>query len=313
MTPLSAVSRAGFAVYLAVGPFLVGGPAGASGLLPPLHDTREGWLAAGVTRVPAATLAPVDGAAATVAASEQRLSAASSEWRAGPLQLRLGLDYAYTRYEYERVAGRNRDLHRLALPVNFRAVASRWEFAGYVAPGVATSSNVFNEPFTRWSSDDVTISAAMEARREIDGGWQWLAGLAYDRRLGGPGLYPLAGIRYRGGDALSLRIAVPDSAVRYAFNGHNRVTLRIRPAGETWHVVSDELREEFDYRATAYRVELTWHARLWGPVALDIGAGYETGREHRFTDDTATRLRADADSHWLFTIGLSSAGAPALP
>ncbi len=118
---------------------------------------------------------------------EYRAWAGLGGWRAGTWRFGAGLDYEYTRYEYDGVAGRNRDLHRLQLPLRFTREHGDWQLRGHVAPGVATSSNIMQDLFTEGSGEDLLLTARLEAERARGGRSAWLIGAAYDgaERRGG--------------------------------------------------------------------------------------------------------------------------------
>ena len=225
--------------------------------------------------------------------------------------LDVAIDYQYTRYEYEGIDGRNRDLHRLQVPVHFSRALKQWRFEGYVAPGVSTSSNVFKDLFNRGSSDDLFVSARLEWHREF-AARNWIVGLAYDRLFGEPTLYPVVGVELSPSPDLHLRLAFPDPALRYRFS--DRITLlgRLFPAGHEWHVVSDDFTSEFDYHVEAFRAQTSLNVQAWRALSIDMALGYEFGREHRFTDDTGTRIESRIDDQWFFALGfrLGSAELP---
>ena len=253
---------------------------------------------------------PVPGGIATVAVEEQRLAVGFGRLRMREFTFDVGLDYGYTRYEYTGIDGRNRDLHRLQVPMRVQAAAYGWRFDAHVAPGVSTSSNVFQDPFGRWSGDDVIVTAAFEARRPASGSPGWLLGLAYDRAWGRPRLYPVAGVELAPAPDVRLRLAFPDSSLDYDLSPAHSLAWRIYPSGHQWHVVSDELVAKFDYRVQAVRTDLTWSWQFTRGLILGVTAGYESRTRHRFFDDTGARIAGDAASRWLFGISVRTGRAP---
>lgn len=218
--------------------------------------------------------------------------------------LDVGIDYQYTRYGYDGIASRNRDLHRLQVPFGLRANGDEYYVDAFLAPGIATSSNAFKDPFGRLSGDDLFTTARLESgygrRRPVT----WLAGLAWDRSFGEPRLYPIIGWQYKPSPRLRARIAFPDPALQVAIGGRQALGLRLYPAGFQWHVLDDDLVTEFDYRVEAWRAELTWSLRAWRSMVIDLTAGYEFARRHELTDRTGMRIASDPDDAFLLTAGL---------
>lgn len=267
------------------------------------------YLAARYTRMqrsPATTA----GGPASLEVTDQQLAIGLARVRFASCTLDIGLDYQYSRYEYTGIDSRNRDQHRLQVPLRIRGGEGDPDFEAWLTPGVSTSSNVFQEPLDRWSDDDVTVAAGAEWQWPAARGVRFIAGVAHDRTLGREATYPIAGIRYRPRESFSLRVAFPDSELRYAPGGSQELTARLYPAGHEWHVVSDTLQRDFDYGMRAVRAEGTWSYRLRKGVTIDLTLGYETRRRHRFTDDLGTRIETDADDQWLASIGLRVGRAP---
>lgn len=275
----------------------------------PADNARPPYASLQITRMSVAPMA-VPGGIATVAAKEQRLAAGFGRLLARGWTFDISLDYGYTRYEYTGIDGRNRDQHRLQFPMRAQGAALGWHLDAHVAPGVSTSSNVFQDPFQRWTGDDVIVTAALEARRQASGSQGWLLGLAYDRAWGRPRVYPVAGVELAPAPDVRLRLAFPDSSLVYDMSATHALSWRIYPSGHQWHVVSDELDDDFDYQVRAVRSELTWSWRFTSDLVLGMTAGYELGASHRFYDDTGARIVGDAASRWLFGISIRTGGAP---
>ncbi len=275
---------------------------------PSLDEGRPPFLALSITRQPSADFSGAP-PGASVSTKESQVFAGLHRFDAGAGTLDLGLDYQYTRYVYDGIDGRNRDLHRFQFPLRYRNSHGGWEIDGSVAPGISTSSNVLKEFFDAISSDDLFATARIEARR---GGAsrRWVIGIAYDRRFGAPRAYPIAGIELSPGDALDLRLAFPDSAFRYRWSDRQSLSGRLFPAGHQWHVMTDDFSAEFDYRVEGFRAQLGWSVRLWKAITLDVSGGYEFGRRHHLTDDLGVRIESAVEDQWLFLLGLRAGPAP---
>ena len=274
-----------------------------------LAVSQPPYLAVSSTSVPNASFeSPPSGS--EIETAEFRVSAGIFRFGDESANVDLGLDYQYTRYQYDGINGRNRDLHWLQLPVGFATPAGRWQISGFVAPGVFTSSNVFQDLFDEGSSDDFSVTGRLEALSAMKNSMQWLAGVAYDRSFGEPNVFPVAGVVYRPNDDLRLRIAFPDSEIRYRATPRQAWTGRVFPAGSEWHVVSDELGTDFDYSAEAWRAQAWWSYRLSLKLSLDLSLGYEFGRHVDFIDDTGARINADVDDQFFFAFGLRFGRAP---
>ncbi|HSN51627.1 MAG TPA: hypothetical protein VLS87_03780 [Woeseiaceae bacterium] len=266
------------------------------------------FLALSITRQPSADFSGAP-TGASVSTKENQVFAGLHRFGAGAGTLDLGLDYQYTRYVYDGIDGRNRDLHRFQFPLRYRNTRGGWEIDGSIAPGISTSSNVLKEFFDAISSDDLFATARFEARR---GGAarSWVLGVAYDRRFGEPRVYPIAGIELSPSAALDLRLAFPDSAFHYRWSDRQSLSGRLFPAGHQWHVMTDDFSAEFDYRVEGFRAQLGWSARLWKAITLDVSGGYEFGRRHYLTDDLGVRIESAVEDQWLLLLGLRVGPAP---
>jgi hypothetical protein len=281
-------------------PGMVTGAGGAE------HDCPS--AAAGYTRLAAVGLSAPPGA--EVATKDSRLAACFLAFDGSGHRWTLGMDYLYTRHEYTGVAGRDRDLHRLQLPIGLSLDAGHGRLDAFVAPGVATSSNVFKDLGSRYSGDDFLLTGRIEARIHSSPGSAWLIGLAHDRSFGESRSWPVAGIEYHPTASVGLRLAWPDPALSLARSDRQSLLVEVFPAGQRWHVVSDELGERFDYRMEAWRARATWSIRIAASVVIDVSVGWEFGREHGFTDDTGRRIETGAEDGALVGIGLRVGGGP---
>jgi hypothetical protein len=272
------------------------------------EEGRPPFLALSITRQPAADFSSSP-APASVRAKENQVFAGFHRFEAGEGTLDVGLDYQYTRYVYDGIEGRNRDLHRFQFPLRYQGRLSSWKIDGNIAPGISTSSNVLKDFFDQISGDDLFATARLEGRSE-SGSRNWVLGLAYDRAFGKPLVYPIAGVELSPNDMLDLRLAFPDPGFEYRWSDRQSLSGRLFPAGHQWHVMTDDFSSEFDYRVEGIRAQLGWSIRLYKELTLDISGGYEFGRKHYLTDDVDVRIESDIDAQWLFLIGLRSASAP---
>jgi hypothetical protein len=287
---------------------LVGCASGGQPASSSIEDGRPPFLALSITGQPAADFASSP-SPATVRTKENQVFAGFHRFEAGRGTLDIGLDYQYTRYVYDGIDGRNRDLHRFQFPLRYQGEFGGWTIDGNIAPGISTSSNVLKEFFDQISGDDLFTTARLEGRRDRRSG-NWVLGLAYDRTFGRPLVYPIAGIELSPGDALDLRLAFPDPGFRYRWSDSQSLSGRLFPAGHQWHVMTDDFSAEFDYRVEGIRAQLGWSIRLWRQVTLDISGGYEFGRKHYLTDDLGVRIESDVEDQWLFLFGLRAGPAP---
>ena len=246
----------------------------------------------------------------TLQTKENQLAFGFVRFGSGELKFDLGLDYQYTRYVYENIDGRNRDLHRIQMPLGFSHQTETWSLTGFLAPGLATSSNVLKDVFDRVSGDDALITGRFEARFQGGRRIGWLAGLAHDRAFGEQKLYPVLGLTYRSDENLAFRLAYPDAAVRYALGDRHRFSLRLFPAGFEWHVLSDGLDDEFDYEVEALRLQGVWSYRFARSAWLDLSLGYEFDRQHRFVDDAGRQIDSPVGSQLMFSAGLRWGDGP---
>jgi hypothetical protein len=273
-----------------------------------VEEGRPPFLALSITRQPPADFASSP-APASVRTKENQVFAGFHRFNVGDGTLDLGLDYQYSRYVYDGIDGRNRDLHRFQFPLRYQGAVDGWSIDASIAPGISTSSNVLKEFFDQVSGDDLFATARLEGRRD----WRsqnWIVGLAYDRTFGRPLVYPIAGVELSPSDALDLRLAFPDPGFRYRWSDRQTLSGRLFPAGHQWHVMTDDFSAEFDYRVEGLRAQLGWSIRLWKKITLDISGGYEFARKHYLTDDLGVRIESDVDDQWLFLVGLRAGPAP---
>lgn len=253
------------------------------------------------------------GGAGTLAGKETRIVAGLLPTGPATRGFDLGLDYQYTRYTYENVDSRNRDLHRLQLPVGLHKSVSRWAIDAFVAPGIATSSNVQKDPLEQASSDDYFATARVEAAYAANSGSAWLAGLAWDRSFGRPRVYPVIGWNYAPSARLAARLAFPDPELRFAATARQTLRFRLYPAGFEWHVLDDDLVTEFDYHVEAWRAEAWWSMEPVRSVYVDVSVGYEFDRRHELSDRAGTRVAGDVDNAVVLTVGLRWRNGPPAP
>jgi len=273
-----------------------------------MENGRPPFLALSITRQPAADFSSSP-APASARTKETQVFAGFHRFEEGDGTLDVGLDYQYTRYVYDGIDGRNRDLHRFQFPLRYQGITDGWSIDASIAPGISTSSNVLKEFFDQVSGDDLFATARLEGRRD----WRsrnWIVGLAYDRTFGRPLVYPIAGVELSPSDALDLRLAFPDPGFRYRWSDRQTLSGRLFPAGHQWHVMTDDFSAEFDYRVEGLRAQLGWSIRLWKKITLDISGGYEFARKHYLTDDLGVRIESDVDDQWLFLVGLRAGSAP---
>ena len=268
-------------------------------------------LAAGYVGLPGGDFQAPE-AGSEVDGSEYRAVIDSRYFSLAELNLAVGLDYQYTRFEYDGIQGRNRDLHRLQIPVFFNTAAGAWDLRGFVAPGVSTSSNVMKDLLDEATGDDLILSGRLEGLGRRGEESSWLLGIAWDRAFGDDALYPVVGAVWEPGDKLHLRAAFPDPEVIFQKSPRQVWSVRLFPAGHRWHVESDELDDDFDYELEAWRLAGVWSIRLWKAIWFDLRLGYEFARHHEFIDDTGRAIDADVDDQWLLGVGFR-AGDGSLP
>ena len=221
-------------------------------------------------------------------------------------ELAVGLGYRYTRFEYEGIASRDRDLHRLSLPLVWRrkpveSAVSAIELA--LVPTIATSSNVFQKFWDRGSHEDVYLSGRLAVELPA-GAWTWHLGAAADRLWGASRVYPIVGGERRFGERWHARLVLPFPELRYRLGNRQRLALVAEPAGYRWRVVSDDFSADFDYRLRAFRTTASWELEAHRRWTVTLSAGFETGREHRFADDDLQAVDLDVDSGWVYGLEL---------
>ena len=221
----------------------------------------------------------------------------------------LEIDYQYSHFAFGDVDSRNRDVHRLRFPVRFAAEFGQGIVRGYVAPGIATSSNVFKDFLNRGSSDDLTIAGRIElGGAELSK--RWIIGIAYDQSFGRPRFYPVAGIDRQLHDDLRVRVAFPDPGIWYRITDRHRLSARLFPSGDRWRVVTDDFASDFDLRREEWRAQLTWSMTLGKWMSVDLAAGQTFDRRLLLTDRAGVAVDQDISSEGFAKIGFRFGGNP---
>ena len=242
------------------------------------------------------SVADADLGAARMQAREYGLGLQWSDGRFAAGAVRVGLDYAYTRYQYERLPTRNRDLHRVRVPVEWKGGAVRRQSV-MLAPVIAASSNVFKDLPSRGSSEDYSLHGHWHVERPARGeGWGWRVGVARSDVFGGLAFHPVIAALWRGARAMA-EVGWPGSRIEWRVRPAVALGAELLPAGGRWHVVSDERDgADFYYNMEAWRGGLT---AAWAPrrrLQLAARAGVEFARRHRFEDDTGAIVDRDPDA-----------------
>ncbi len=221
-------------------------------------------------------------------------------------ELAVGVDYRYTRFEYEGIASRDRDLHTLAVPLVWRRESAESALSAVelaLVPTIATSSNVFQKFWDRGSREDVYLSGRLAVELPA-GSWTWHLGAAADRLWGDSRVYPIVGGERRFGERWHARLVLPFPELRFHLGSRQRLALAAEPSGYRWRVVSDDFSAHFDYRLRAFRTTASWELEAHRQWTVALSAGFETGRDHRFADDNLTAVGLDVDGGWVFGLKL---------
>lgn len=219
----------------------------------------------------------------------------------------FGTNYAYTRYLYDRVNSRHRDLHSITFPVTYTNQADQFACSFHLSPGIATSSNAFKDPLNRLEAKDLVTTGGFSTDLAVGKNWIVLLGARYDYRFGESKLYPIAGIVLSASENLTLRLAYPDSLFSVRFDDSIQLFTLLYPAGNQWHVHTDDFQQEFTYNAEGWRVEtgLRWNIRQ--PLAVLFSAGYEFERHIGFDEESGVRLSSKIDNNIFFSVELEIA------
>ena len=248
------------------------------------------------------SLATADFGDARLSGTEYRVAIRGASLPAGELEFRWVLDYAYQRYEYSGLASRNRDLHRVELPLSWHGDAAvSWTVE--LRPVVASSSNVFKDLWSRGSSDDfMWHGRALLGRTPVGPGWGWHLGGARDDAFGRERVYPVVAL-LRQHEGVRMELGWPVSrAMREAGRGIEAGG-ELAPAGARWHVVSDERDgASFDYEVRAWRASGILRWRAAGGLVLTTRLGLEFDRRHRLEDDMGATVTRAVDEARFFEL-----------
>jgi hypothetical protein len=251
------------------------------------------------------SLATANFGEARVRGTEHRLAIRGPSSQSSDVQFRWALDYSYQRYEYEGLPSRNRDLHRLELPLSWHGEAA-YSWTVELRPVIASSSNVFKEIWSRSSSADFMLHGrAMLERSPGGSGRGWRLGAARDDAFGRESIYPVvAFLRQQGGARIELGWPV-SRAILEAGRGIE-LGGELAPAGARWHVVSDERDgASFDYKVRAWRASAIVRSQLAGGLLLTTRAGLEFERRHRLEDDTGAAVNRGIGEATFFELSAS--------
>lgn len=204
-----------------------------------------------------------------------------------------GLDYRYTRYEFEALQSRDWDLHWLRVPVNWRRTSDNRTVIATIAPGIASSSNRFKDP-GEYANDDLDVAAHFAVVQRSSPTLSWTAGLSFDRRFGRPMLYPTGGAIVRASERWTLWLIAPDPEIAFTQNARLRWFAFLAPAGHRWHAFNEAAARRFDFETRAWRATAGGELRLLNSLSMQIFAGREFGRHYEFLDDTGRRVDEDA-------------------
>jgi hypothetical protein len=208
-------------------------------------------------------------------------------------RLGVGLDYRYTRYALEGPDTRDWDLHWLRVPLVWQRTSSRSRLIAGVEPGVASSSNRFNEP-GHYTREDLDVAARLLAVRESRPGLDWTAGVVYDRRFGRSRLYPTGGVILKPAAGWTLRLVAPDPEIAFEQGPRLRWFAALAPAGHRWHAIRESPGLDFEFESRAWRATIGCELALRDEVSIRLFAGRELDRRYRFVDDAGMAIEADA-------------------
>lgn len=219
----------------------------------------------------------------------------------------FGSGYAYTRYLYDQVNSRNRDLHRISFPVSFSKETDQLFWSLHISPGIATSSNAFKDPLNRLKATDFIITGGFTSHLAVNDQWKALLGAGRDHRFGTSRWYPITGLMFSGPGRLKLRLAYPDSLFSFKLNERFDILAAIYPSGNQWNVHTDDFQQEFTYNAEGWRIETSLKWRMRQRLATRFAAGYEFDRRIRFDDNAGISLSPKIDNNLIFSIELEIA------
>ena len=241
---------------------------------------------------------------ATIRERQSGLRGWSSEYRYDSVAFRFAAAYAYTRYEFDGLDSRDRDLHHLHVPLHWRTHDARW--LAVLTPVIATSSNIFKDLVNRGTRDDYDLYARLEHRAVApNGALGWRAALVRDAAFGRPLAYPELAILWSDG-RVEADVGLPRARVDWKARDDLALGISVAPAGAQWHVVSDERGgAEFDFRARAWRGAFNAAWRPWRFLRVNAQLGIEFARNYEFEDDSGTPIKRDAASAPYWRIDLA--------
>ena len=250
------------------------------------------------------SVAGADFGDATIRERQSGLRGWSREYAFDRVAFRFAATYAYTRYEFDGLDSRDRDLHSVHVPLQWRTHDGRWFVV--LTPVIATSSNVFKDLVNRGTSDDYDLYARAEYRAPAgNGAIGWRAAVVRDAAFGRPQPYPELALLWNDG-RFEADVGLPRARLDWKARDDLALGVAVAPAGAQWHVVSDERGgAEFDFRARAWRGGLHAAWRPWRFLRINGQIGIEFARNYAFEDDAGAVVGRDAASAPYWRIDLA--------
>lgn len=227
--------------------------------------------------------------------SEQTLPKATqppSHWLAG-------LGHEYTTVEFDQLPPpepqSNGDLHTLYAPVHWQVPGPRRHNRFSLAPAISTSSNALKHPDTL-NGDALQLWLAFEQSRQISARLQLLLGLCADHRFGHFQGYPVLGLLWQPTAQWTLRLAYPDTSIRYGLAPRWSLSLAISPDGNEWQVLDRERQNRSRFSRQAWRAEWLLSWQMTQSLTLTAAVGRSLEQQLHFARNNHRTLQADLDN-----------------
>ncbi len=218
-----------------------------------------------------------------------------------------GIAHEYRSVEFNNLASppqTNGDLHTLQLPMQRWQRHHRGERRLGAAVVIASSSNALKN-LDELTTDNLQLWLGWEELSKVSNNTAWLWGLCADHRFGDYRLYPLLGMQWHLKGNINLRLAFPDTALRWQPSDSHYIELTLQPIGREWTVYDKNFarQSELQWRAWEFELKLHWQFAKHWQTFVSTGLRFEQKLQLRLENNQ--RLKSDLDDSPFLLLGVS--------
>lgn len=189
----------------------------------------------------------------------------------------------------------NDHMHTLFFPLHKISKSRNKGFRFSVAPALAASSNVVNDP-GEYSADAVQLLGALVWTRSLSKRTTLRYGVCGDHRFGGYEVYPSINIDWRPHADWTIELGYPTTRVTYSASKAFDSSLLITPDGNEWHVRDKgmEKQSQLIYEASLVEWAFRWQASTRIAISASVGRQFDNRYELTLVDDRRVRVSSDS-------------------